>query len=49
MIPDQEHRLGTRAAFAILATLCGWPDWWLFLSSVSNVLPNPEPVRTEEG
>ena len=22
MIPDQEHRLGTRAAFAILAVLC---------------------------
>ena len=21
----------------------GWPDWWLFLSCVSNVLPNPQP------
>ena len=30
----------------------GWPDWWLFLSCVSNVLPNPqpqpEPVRLVE-
>ena len=30
----------------------GWPDWWLFLSCVSNVLPNPqpqpEPVRMVE-
>ena len=26
-----------------------WPKWWDFLNEQSNILPNPEPVRTEEG
>jgi hypothetical protein len=26
-----------------------WPKWWDFLNEQSNVLPSPEPVRTEEG
>ena len=26
-----------------------WPKWWDFLNEQSNVLPNHEPVRTEEG
>lgn len=26
-----------------------WPQWWPFLTQQTNTIPNPEPVRTEEG